>query len=114
MGTTLGLSGAYDLAGALVRHPNDYDAAFAEYEEKLRPVVTGAQAKPPRILPLLALETAWQIWMLRVFVWVLSCLSLPKVMGMFRGREPPDNAVPVEDYGFEELPECKEEKSDKI
>ena len=110
MGTTLGLSGAYDLAGSLVRHPDDFDAAFAEYEEKMRPVVTQAQAKPPRIIPLLTPETAWGIWLLRVFVFVLTSLGLPRLMALFRG--PPDNAVAVEDYGFKQLPEWKEEKDE--
>ena len=103
MGTTLGLNGAYDLAGALVRHPDNYDAAFAEYEEKMRPLVDEAQAKPPRIVHLLALETAWGIWMLRTFVFILSCSGLPRLMAMFSGT--PDNAVPIEDYGFKQLPE---------
>lgn len=39
MGITLALTGAYNLAGALLRHPTDLNKAFATYEEKMRPTV---------------------------------------------------------------------------
>ena len=43
MGTTLALTGANNLAGALIQHPNDLDTAFAQYEARMRPIVTQAQ-----------------------------------------------------------------------
>lgn len=46
MGTTLALVGAYILAGELHRH-RDHKAAFAAYEQRLRPYVTRAQQLPP-------------------------------------------------------------------
>ncbi|MBK5343543.1 FAD-binding monooxygenase [Pseudomonas sp. MWU13-2625] len=45
MGTSLGLCGAYVLAGELSRHTNHTDA-FAAYEKRLRPFVTQAQSVP--------------------------------------------------------------------
>lgn len=46
MGTTLGLVGAYVLAGELARR-DDHRAAFAAYESVMRPVVRKAQKLPP-------------------------------------------------------------------
>lgn len=43
MGTTLTLDGAYNLAGSLLRHPNDHDAAFNYYETAMRPIVEKTQ-----------------------------------------------------------------------
>lgn len=45
MGTSLGLSGAYVLAGELSRHA-DYANAFAAYEKLMRPYVAQAQSVP--------------------------------------------------------------------
>jgi 2-polyprenyl-6-methoxyphenol hydroxylase-like FAD-dependent oxidoreductase len=45
MGTSLGLCGAYVLAGELGRHA-DHTQAFAAYEKRLRPYVTQAQSVP--------------------------------------------------------------------
>lgn len=43
-GTSLALTGADFLAGALAAHPDDLPAAFAAYERRQRPYVTHAQA----------------------------------------------------------------------
>lgn len=47
MGTSLALVGAYVLAGELASHPDNTDAASAEYERLLRPYVRQAQHLPP-------------------------------------------------------------------
>jgi 2-polyprenyl-6-methoxyphenol hydroxylase-like FAD-dependent oxidoreductase len=47
MGTSLGLVGAYVLAGELALAGGDYVRAFAGYETTLRPYVTNAQQLPP-------------------------------------------------------------------
>jgi 2-polyprenyl-6-methoxyphenol hydroxylase-like FAD-dependent oxidoreductase len=52
MGTSLGLCGAYVLAGELSRHA-DHISAFAAYEKLMRPYVTQAQ-NVPRFAPRLA------------------------------------------------------------
>jgi 2-polyprenyl-6-methoxyphenol hydroxylase-like FAD-dependent oxidoreductase len=46
MGTSLALVGAYVLAGELGRHAS-HEAAFAAYEERMRPYVTQGQVLPP-------------------------------------------------------------------
>ena len=98
MGTTLALNGAYILAGALSQHPDDHTAAFLEYEEKMRPLVDAAQklALGGRGHILMNPETAWGVW-------VKNFSGLANLIARFGG--PPANAVPVEDYGFRQLPE---------
>ncbi|KAK5108733.1 hypothetical protein LTR62_007880 [Meristemomyces frigidus] len=44
MGTTLALTGAYNLASSILQHENDIDSAFSAYESRMRPIVTKAQA----------------------------------------------------------------------
>ena len=108
MGTTLALNGAYNLAGALARHPDDHTAAFTEYEEKMRPTVDRAQKLPlgGRGIFLLNPETVWGVWVMRTIVAVISWSGLALLIAKFAG--PPANAVPVEDFGFRELPESYE------
>jgi len=43
MGTSMAVVGAYILAGELKEAGGDYAAAFARYEERMRPFVTEAQ-----------------------------------------------------------------------
>ena len=106
MGTTLGLNGAHTLAGALSRHPGDHAAAFAEYEDKMRPLVDGAQERAPKLPPIMYPNKAWQIWLLRVVVAVLSWTQFMFVA--FKSGGPPARIVEAEDYGFEQLPEMTE------
>jgi 2-polyprenyl-6-methoxyphenol hydroxylase-like FAD-dependent oxidoreductase len=103
MGTTLALSGAYNLAGALTRHYGDHTAAFAEYEEKMKPVVERAQKLVPGAPYIFAPETAWGIWVMHVILVIIHYSGLALLMAMRWG--PPANAVPVEEYGFEQLPD---------
>lgn len=109
MGTTLAFTGAYNLAGALCRHPNNIEAAFALYEQKQRPIVDKAQKMPlnGRHMHLITPETAWGVWILYAILAVVYYSGLSELLAylaaMFAG--PPANAVPVEDYGFEDLPE---------
>lgn len=109
MGTTLALSGAYNLAGALLRHPSDHTAAFDEYGAEMRPVVTRAQKLVPGMPYTFAPETAWGVWALNTIVYLMSMSGLPKLLFSFVG--PPANSVPVKDYGFRPLPEWTPEKA---
>ena len=106
MGTTLALSGAYNLAGALLQHHNpssapEIDAAFAQYEEKMRPVVARAQKLVPGAPYTFNPDTAWGIWTFLTFLWLLT---LPKRLGLFTllasWLGPPAHMVSVEEYGF--------------
>ncbi|KAK5131685.1 hypothetical protein LTR08_000739 [Meristemomyces frigidus] len=105
MGTTLALVGAYNLAGALIQHPDDIPAAFAAYETSMRHVVSKAQNLPlgPRQPYLISPETAYGVWKMRTAFAFVYWTGLAKVMFMLKG--PPANAVPVEDYGFKQAAE---------
>ncbi len=106
MGTTLALVGAYNLAGALTRHPNDYAAAFAEYDRKMRPVVDRAQKLYPGAPRSINPETAWGIWVLHAILRILSWTGLASLLIKFKG--PPADGILLEEYGFETLPEWRE------
>ena len=103
MGTTLAFNGAYSLAGALSRHPDDYATAFAHYEEEMRPIVTRAQKLVPGMPHLLHPETAWGVWVMNCLVGFMTWTRIGSVLFMFFG--PPADAVPVEEYGFKQMPE---------
>ena len=105
MGTTLALNGAYNLAGALIRFSNDLDAAFAEYEKQMRPIVERAQKLVPGMPHILPPESAWGVWVMNAIVGFLAWTKLMYLVFMFVG--PPANTVPVEEFGFEQLPEWK-------
>ena len=106
MGTTLAFCGAYNLAGSLIHHPNDHAAAFDAYERRMRPVVDRAQKLAPGMPYLINPETAWGVWMLHAIVFVLGWSGLMNLLVRFKG--PPANTVPVEEYGFKQLPEWME------
>lgn len=107
MGTTLALTGAWNLAGAILQHPDDHARAFAEYERTMRPVVDRAQKLAPGIPKGFHPETAWGVWMLNAFAFVLDWSGLIWLATKL-GAGPPAHFVPVEDYGFRELPEMAE------
>ena len=106
MGTTLGLTGAYNLAGALTQHPNDPEAAFSQYEQAVRPTVEKAQKQPPGKMTMMAPETASGIWFLYMFMSFIMWTRLPTLIIKYAG--PPANDVPVEDFGFRELEDWKD------
>ena len=108
MGTTLALNGAYNLAGAILQHPDNLTAAFVDYEKKMRSVVDRAQGLPlggrgPRLAHP---ETAWGIWIFHLIVATIYWSGLANLIFMLVG--PPANAVPVDNYGFRDLPELGE------
>lgn len=105
MGTTLALVGAYNLAGALSRHPTDHAAAFGEYEAKTRPIVDAAQKLPPGMPHLMNPETLWGIWILRLIAAFMYWSGVGKLMFAIAG--PPANKVEVEDLGLEKLQEWR-------
>ena len=107
MGTTLALSGAYNLAGSLVQHPENIDAAFAQYEEKQRPLVQHAQVLPlgGKSLEWFYPETAWGIWTMHVILAFIQKSGL--AMLMFKYFGPGAEKVRVEEYGLKQLDEWK-------
>ncbi|ROW03005.1 hypothetical protein VMCG_05778 [Cytospora schulzeri] len=104
MGTTLALNGAYNLAGSLLQHPNNFAAAFAQYEEKMRPLVDRAQKLAPGMPRIVNPETTWGVRLLNWIMYFL-CLSRLHILLFMLGAGPPANFVPVEEYGFRQLEE---------
>ena len=105
MGTTLAMNGAYNLAGALTRFPDDYKTAFAEYEKHMRPLVGHAQKLVPGMPHIVHPETAWGVWTLNAVSGFLVWTRIVTLLFMFKG--PPKDAALVEDYGFTQLPELE-------
>lgn len=107
MGTTLALNGAYNLAGAILQHPEDLTAAFAQYEATVRPLVDRAQKLAPGMPWLVNPETSWGI---SILLWIgyLFTVSKVHVLLFALGLGPPANAVPVEDYGLRKLQEAEQ------
>ena len=62
-GTTLAMTGAYVLAGEIVKHKGDLTAGLRGYEERMRPMVNDMQKIPPGVLNIMAPQTAWGIWL---------------------------------------------------
>lgn len=92
----------------------DPSIAFAEYEEKMRPVAEDAQQLPPGQPQLMNPETAWGVWTMRVLIKMLSMTRVIFVAVKYFGKlfhlgPQAANYVPVEDYGFKDMPEWKGE-----
>lgn len=106
MGTTLALTGAYHLAGAILQHPEDLTAAFVQYETAMRPLVDRAQKLAPGMPRLVNPETAWGI---SVLLWVsyLFCALRLHLLAFALGLGPPADAVPVADYGLRKLEDVR-------
>ena len=103
MGTTLALNGAYNLAGAIAQHMSDggsldYTSAFAQYEGKMRPLVERAQKLPPGMPHLFHPDTAWGVWVLRLFCFAVQWSGVGYLLATLRG--PPARATVVEEYGI--------------
>ena len=103
-GTSLALTGAYNLAGALAQHPNDFQAAFDQYEEAQRPQLGKAQSLNPIVKLIFALDTAWQVWLTNYLGAFLSYTAfIIKLMFYFAG---PGGVEPdVREYWFRVPPE---------
>ncbi|KAK3674727.1 hypothetical protein LTR78_005449 [Recurvomyces mirabilis] len=104
MGTTLALTGAYNLAGSLLRNPNNLNAAFAQYETLMRPVVNKAQdftiTGPMMMNP----DTWWGIWMRNALVWFICWSGLAMLMFKVAGPKA-DKVGGLTDFALEKLPE---------
>jgi 2-polyprenyl-6-methoxyphenol hydroxylase-like FAD-dependent oxidoreductase len=62
-GTTLALTGAYILAGEVLKHKGDLAAGLNSYEEVMGPIIKDMQKVPPFITTIMAPQTAWGIWL---------------------------------------------------
>ncbi|KAI3390553.1 hypothetical protein diail_9205, partial [Diaporthe ilicicola] len=91
MGTTLAMTGAYNLAGTILQHPDDLTAAFTQYETTTRPLVSRAQKLAPGMPRLINPETAWGISVLH-WLGYLMTISRIHLLLFALGVGPPANA----------------------
>ncbi|SMQ53060.1 unnamed protein product [Zymoseptoria tritici ST99CH_3D7] len=101
MGTTLALSGAYNLAGALSTHPDDIPAALALYEEAQRPLVEAGQKLSPAINLLYDSDSPWRVWAVNWFAAGVSYFA-PVMKAFFKvvGGEANRKGVWLSEYGL--------------
>lgn len=118
MGTTLAFSAAYKLAGYLqpyIKGENpDPSAALAQYNEQMRPIIEDAQQLAPGQPYIINPETAWGVWIMRVLVRSLSYTRILFIIVKYLGRifhlgPQAADYVPVEDFGFKEMSEWRED-----
>jgi 2-polyprenyl-6-methoxyphenol hydroxylase-like FAD-dependent oxidoreductase len=98
MGTTLALYGAYNLAGALLAHPDDTAAAFSEYQMRMRPSVDKAQKLMPGMLRILSPETAWGVWFIDTLIKILIWSRLGELLLRLKGAD--TEMETIHDYGI--------------
>lgn len=108
MGTTLALTGAYNLAGALLQHPGNVDTAFAQYQAAMLPIVQNAQKLVPGIPHILHPETAWGIQVMNLLIYLIDQSGIVKLLFKLMAGAP-ERAVPLEDFGFRQLPQMTRE-----
>lgn len=99
MGTSLALAGGYNLAGALAEHPNDIDAAFAQYEETQRALVAPAAALSPAVGLIFNLQTENQILYLSYLVACVAYFA-PVMKWVFSFFAPGMGTPELREYGF--------------
>ncbi|KAK5992141.1 FAD-dependent monooxygenase asL6 [Cladobotryum mycophilum] len=102
-GTALAIGGAWNLAGALTRHLDNLEAAFAEYEETMRPLANSAQKLPPGIPRAFHPKTRFGVWALNSVMAFLYWSGIFNLL--FKLAGPTANSLPLGKYEFERLPE---------
>lgn len=97
MGASLALVGAYVLAGELARHAN-HQAAFAAYEQLMRPYVTLAQKLPPGVPWIAHPKSRLGVSLLHRVLWLASGPLLP-LRQRLSGASPADK-IDLPDYSI--------------
>lgn len=98
MGTSVAITGSYILAGEIAKHPTDFRAAFAGYEEVLRPFVDKAQKLPPGAPAMANPQTKWGIWALNTFIGWVSWSGVYGWMGKY--ADIPADGITLPEYVF--------------
>jgi 2-polyprenyl-6-methoxyphenol hydroxylase-like FAD-dependent oxidoreductase len=96
-GSSLAMAEAYMLAGELSHCGGDYGAAFARYEQQLKPFLRRKQLAVARTASSLAPKTAFGIQFRNLAVQLMR--RLPIAVDFFIGRQQRDQ-VKLPDYGF--------------
>lgn len=94
VGTSLAIVGAYNLAGQIAAHKDDFRKAFSEYERVTRPRVEQGQSLPPGA-PAIANPQTW--WGISIMLGVLSLASKTGIATWFSSGPPKDDPLPVYD-----------------
>ena len=100
MGTSLALTGAYVLAGEILKHKDDSSpvAAFESYMEVMRPRVEKAQKLAPGVPAMVYPQTTWGLMILRGVLGFMGWSGLPALFQKFAGSSAEDHKLP--EYGF--------------
>ncbi|KAI1099207.1 FAD/NAD(P)-binding domain-containing protein [Jackrogersella minutella] len=80
MGTTVSLTGAWVLAGELVRHKGDVKTALEAYDVNVRPYIDVAHQLLPGVPWLMTLESKWAVFIFQLFVRFLSTFKIDKLL----------------------------------
>lgn len=94
VGTSVGLVGAYVLAGEIsiqlhrkkesgASHAQVVDAALEGYEKTLRPFIEKAQKLPPGVPGAIYADGGWGVWAINTLAGVLSTLRIPSLLSRF-------------------------------
>jgi 2-polyprenyl-6-methoxyphenol hydroxylase-like FAD-dependent oxidoreductase len=101
MGTSLALSGAYNLAGALASHPDDISAALDQYEKVQRPLVEAGQKLSPAVGLLYGSDTELRVWLVN---WFVACVAffgpVLKLFFLLAGGQGNAKGEGLREYGF--------------
>lgn len=91
MGTSLAIVGAYNLAGSIAKHKDNFQVAFSEYEKITRSRVEKAQSLPPGTPGLANPSSSWGI---SIMLGVLSVASKTGIASWIGGGPPKDEPLP--------------------
>ncbi|PSS02412.1 oxidoreductase [Coniella lustricola] len=91
VGTSVGLVGAYVLAGEIAKHlahdarpsSGSLDTALKSYDTVLRPFIQKAQKLIPGIPDVIYPETAWGVWFCNLIFQAVSWLQLNRILQRF-------------------------------
>ncbi|KAF3490836.1 uncharacterized protein GIQ15_00353 [Arthroderma uncinatum] len=83
LGTTVGLVGAYVLAGEINRNVNDLPQAFATYDKTLRPFVEKAQEVNRTFVQWYLPQTRWGVALFHLVIGILCFLRIPDLVSRF-------------------------------
>lgn len=78
-GTSLAIMGGYVLAGELLRHPGNVEAALKQYEKLMLPFAQGSQGGDFNPMPYLNPQTRWGIGIRDVIIRVVAGLKLDRL-----------------------------------
>lgn len=91
----MAFTGACSLAGALLRHQDSLNQAFAEYETEMRPIVTRAQKLAPGMPRVMHPQALWELVLLHGLMFILKSSGIFTILGMLFG--PPADKISLEE-----------------